>query len=272
MELERPLSALSMSSDDTLSSVSMKSERSFNSISIDSETSFDSIYSAFKGTLDVPTPASSRRTSVSTDSKPSSTPAATAVLCTVELLELILSNLRMRDLLSAQRVSYLWSRIISTHKAILKTKYLLPDTSIPLYNSPATNWTTPTPFTNPLFIQRFVQSSALYALRRVNPQANFMGMDHSVRAHIDSLGEDTASWRRMLLFQPPVKKAWLRPMSARFEDPPRLLVAREGCEGLVMGDVVAAFEELVKGDTSGYFVHVLSCTVTRKVVWMLTPA
>lgn len=99
-----------------------------------------------------------------------------------------------------------------------------------------------------------------------------MGMDPVVRAHVDGFGHEEASWRRMLLFQPPVKKAWMRPMSARFEDPPRLLVAGEGVEGLVMADVVAAFEELVKGDSSGYFVHVLSCTVTKKVIWMLTPA
>jgi len=200
-----------------------------------------------------------------------STPASDAVFGTVELLAMILSPLPLRDLLAAQQVCYRWQQVIAASALAQKTQYLAADNSIAVYDSAATNWTTPTPAANPLFLQRFVQSAALHALRALNPSVAFLGADPLVRTRAAAFAHPAASWRAMLLFQPPVAKAWLRPMSVRFEDAPRLLVAPEGALGLRMADVVHAFEELLLGDSSGYYVHLLGCTVTKKVVWMLTP-
>ena len=194
--------------------------------------------------------------------------AAHQVLSTAELLELILTKLRPHDLLNAQQVSYLWSSVIISSKSIQKALYLLPDTAnSSYYIDMFTN--TPSPQVNPLFVQRFVQASALYALRSINPTVSFFGVDPQVKTRTAAFDDPDASWRNMLLFQPPVQQAWLKPMSARFEDPPRLL---RNDDGLRMTDVVAMFEALAKDDSCGYFVHVLGCTVTRIFVWMLAPA
>jgi len=200
------------------------------------------------------------------------TPAAHAVLSTTELLDMILSPLSLHDLLAAQQVSYRWQQVICSSARAQKTQYLAADHSTPLYTDAATNWTTPTPLTNPLFLQRFVQSAAQHALQALNPANTLSGADALVRGRAAAFAHPAASWRAMLLFQPPVAKAWLRPVSARFEDAPRLLAAAEGAAGLRMADVVDAFERLLGGDGSGYYAHLLRCTVARKVVWMLTPA
>jgi len=202
---------------------------------------------------------------------PLPTPAAHAVLNTAELLDMILSPLSLRDLLSAQKVSYRWQRVIACSARAQKTQYLAADHSTALYTDARTNWTTPTPQTNPLFQQRFVQRAAQHALQSLNAACSG-GADAAAREPAaTAFAHPAASWRAMLLFQPPVAKAWLRPVSARFEDPPRLLVAREGEVGLRMADVVGAFEALLSADDSGYYAHLLGCTVARKVVWMLTP-
>jgi hypothetical protein len=206
---------------------------------------------------------------------PSTNPsAAEEVLRTTELLEMILSQLNARDFLSAQRVSYLWSRVIATHKPILRNRYLLQDcfTAPPLCTDRSTKWSPQDPQVNPLFIQRFLQSAAYHVLYTLNPSVTFHGTDPLVLSHHSTFANPSATWRSMLLYNPPVKKAWLRPMSARFEDVPQLLIARDGAEGLMLGDVVEMFEGLVKGDSSGWYVHILSWTVTRKVMWMLSPA
>jgi len=183
------------------------------------------------------------------------------VLATFELLDMILSNLAMRDLLAAQRVNYLWNQAITKSWKMQKTKYLLPDTSQELstiYRHQQTN---------PLYLQRFVQQAGFYALRQVNPTVYFFGMDLFVLQRVKAFDESEASWRKMLLFQPEASLAVITPMSIQLESNRIYFLRNE--EGLRMADVVTFFEEMAK--TGGDGVELLSATVIRKMVWSITP-
>ncbi|RDI88550.1 hypothetical protein Vi05172_g1553 [Venturia inaequalis] len=183
------------------------------------------------------------------------------VFATFELLDMILSNLAMRDLLASQRVSYLWNQAISKSRNMQRNKYLLADDSedpSPTYRHQQSN---------PLYLQRFVQQAAFYALRQVNPTVQFMGMDRFVLQRVNAFEGKEASWRKMLLFQPRASVAVLTPMSAKFEGNNVYFLRNE--EGLKMADVVTFFEDMVKAGGEG--VELLSATVIRKMVWSITP-
>lgn len=183
------------------------------------------------------------------------------VFTTFELLDMILSNLAMRDLLASQRVSYLWNEAISKSQKMQRSKYLLADTSEDL--SPIYRHQT----SNPLYLQRFVQQAAFYALRQVNPTVQFMGMDRFVLQRLKAFDEKEASWRKMLLFQPRASVAVLTPMSATFAG--NNVYFLRNVEGLKMADMVTIFEEMAKAGGEG--VELLSATVIRKMVWSVTP-
>lgn len=183
------------------------------------------------------------------------------VLATFELLNLILSNLTMRDLLAAQRVSYLWNQAITTSRQMQKTKYLLADTAdnrSPIYRHQ---------HSNPLYLQRFVQQAAFHALRKVNPTVRFLGMDGFVLQRVEAFDDSDASWRKMLLFQPRASVAVITPMSVQSEGNDAYFLRNE--QGLTMVDAVLFFEELAKAGGRG--VDLLSATVIRKMVWSITP-
>jgi hypothetical protein len=178
------------------------------------------------------------------------------VLFTPELLEIIFTHLAMRDLLSSQHTCYLWNSVIQTSRPLRRQKYLLP--ILPSEGNVFSR-------TNPLYLQRFVQQAALHALRQINPQVHFLGIDAFVLQKVHAFKEEEASWRNMLLFQPPIKNAILRPLSAHFEDA-WFEIRNE--DGLKMGDVVTFFERSVREGKGGRgFVDVLAATVVRKVVW-----
>lgn len=174
---------------------------------------------------------------------------------------MILSNLTMRDLLASQRVSYLWNQAIHKSRKMQRNKYLLANTSEDLSQNYRHQQS------NPLYLQRFVQQAAFYALRQVNPTVQFMGMDRFVVQRVEAFDEKEASWRKMLLFQPRASVAVLTPMSARFEGNNVYFLRNE--EGLKMADVVTFFEEMAKAGGEG--VELLSATVIRKMVWSITP-
>jgi hypothetical protein len=182
------------------------------------------------------------------------------VFGTVELIELIFSHLSLRDLLAAQRVNFLCNQIIRRHSRIRKAQYLLPDTSISVSSLGYAD-------TNPLFLQRFVQQAALYALQQLNPAAHFRSMDRFVRHRQKSFADPQANWKEMVLFQPPVEVAMLRSMSPHYDDWYHYIKNKEG---LKMGDVVEFFaKQAACGGVKA--VEMLSATVTRKVVWSVTP-
>jgi hypothetical protein len=185
--------------------------------------------------------------------------AAHQVLATPELAEIILTHLAMRDLLASQHVCYLWNSIIKTSRPLLRKKYLLADNTA--RHSPVQ----PHALTNPLYLQRFVQQAALHALRSVNPPVHFLGIDPFVLERTAVFESKEASWREMLLFQPPVRIAVLRPLSAHFEDG---WFEIRNDSGLKMSDLVRFFEErvLLGKDGSG-FIEILAATAVRKVVW-----
>jgi hypothetical protein len=182
------------------------------------------------------------------------------VLATPELAEIILTHLSMRDLLASQHVCYLWNTIIKTSHPLLRKKYHLAEkvaTESPLQHA----------HTNPLYLQRFVQQAALHALRHVNPSVHFLGIDPFVLNRSAIFESKEASWKDMLLFQPPVRIAVLRPLSAHFEDG---WFEIRNDEGLKMGDLVRFFEEsALRGKDGGRFVEILAATVVRKVVWSI---
>lgn len=183
------------------------------------------------------------------------------VLATFELLDMILSNLAMRDLLAAQRVNYLWNQAIAKSRKMQRTKYLLPDISqeiSTIYRHQQTN---------PLYLQRFVQQAGFYALRQVNPTVHFLGMDRFVLQRVEAFNESEASWRKMLLFQPQASLAVITPMSIQLEGNRVYFLRNE--EGLKMADVVNFFEEMAKAGGDG--IELLSTTVIRKMVWSITP-
>ncbi|QDS75232.1 hypothetical protein FKW77_000386 [Venturia effusa] len=183
------------------------------------------------------------------------------VFATFELLEMILSNLAMRDLLASQRVSYVWNQAIKTSRDMQRSKFLLADK--PKHLSPIYRHHQ----SNPLYLQRFVQQAAFYALRQVNPTVQFMGMDRFVLRRVIAFDGKEASWRRMLLFQPRTSVAVLTPMSAKFEGNNVYFLRNE--EGLTMADVVIFFEEMAKAGGEG--IELLSATVVRRMVWSITP-
>ena len=186
--------------------------------------------------------------------------AATARLFgTVELVELILSHLTVRDLLAAQRVNYLFQQVIKRNPRTQRSLYLLQDAPRGLAPSAYA-------ITNPLYVQRFVQQACLFALRQLNPKVHFIGIDRFVEKRDKSFADPAANWRTMLLFQPAIRKAMLRSMSMRYEDGYHYI---ENKEGLRMGDVVTFFQKL--GHDGLASVELLSATVTRKVVWSIMP-
>jgi hypothetical protein len=91
-------------------------------------------------------------------------------------------------------------------------------------------------------------------------------MDRFVLRTVKSFEEPDASWHKMLLFQPPVSHALLRPMSAHFEDEFYFI---QNKFGLTMGDVVDLVKERANSGRSG--VELLSSTIVRKVVWSVMP-
>jgi hypothetical protein len=186
--------------------------------------------------------------------------AAEQVFGTTELVELILTNLSLRDLLAAQRACFLFSEVVKRHSEIRKTRYLLPDHSLSLKITGYAN-------TNPLYLQRFVQQACLFALQQPNLNVDFLGMDRFVRKREKSFAEPSANWRQMLLFQPPVKLALLKSMSSHFEDTYSYI---GNIDGLTMGDVVEFFVKKAQGGEKS--IDLLAATITRKVVWSVMPA
>ena len=114
------------------------------------------------------------------------------VLNTVELLELVFSNLTMRDVLASERVSYVWRSVISSSPPAQRRKYIMPEPSLPHG-----------PQINPMYFQGFYQKVVLYAIRQTNSTATIHGPASFVRDRVETFADEHASWRRMLLFQPP---------------------------------------------------------------------
>jgi hypothetical protein len=186
--------------------------------------------------------------------------AEASVFGTVELVELILSHLSLRDLLAAQRVNFLFQQVIKKSPTTQKTRYLLADNSCDLRVAGyATN--------NPLYLQRFVQQACFYALQQVNKNVEYKGRDRFVKEHEKSFAEPEANWREMLLFQPPVKLALLKCLSSHYDDEYHYIRNENGVK---MGDVVEHFQK--KASKGARAEDLLSATVMRKVVWSVYDA
>ena len=181
------------------------------------------------------------------------------VFQTVELAELILSHLSLRDLLAAQRVNFLFNQIIKRNREAQRTRYLAPDRPRCVQSTGIAN-------VNPLYLQRFVQQACLFALQQLNKDVHFIGMDRFVKRRQTSFADPYANWRNMLLFQPLATTALLKSMSSHYEDEYHYI---RNEEGLKMADVVEFFQN--RAFDGRRAVELLSATVTRKVVWSVMP-
>lgn len=133
-------------------------------------------------------------------SSKSNSSASEQVIYIPELLENILLHLPERDLLvNAQRVSQLWHSIITTFRSLQQKLYFQP--------LPSTEYTTesiPNPILQELFPPWFRSFER-------NVPRTFIGRDHfrnldwnSSEAKREAYKRKDASWRRMLVAQPPV--------------------------------------------------------------------
>lgn len=111
--------------------------------------------------------------------------ACDQVFETTELLELILSFTTLLDLLRAQRVSRRWKTVIEGSPLLQRCLYFLPDPrAVDTYGL------------NPLFMQRF-------KLWREEPD-NTLHVSSKPQWHSRlNKSSPSASWRRMLVSQPP---------------------------------------------------------------------
>ena len=112
-----------------------------------------------------------------------------AVLSIWELLELILLCLDMRTLLLSQRVCRHWHEVIMRSKPIQQVLFFMPiePTNVP-HDARTRN-----PLLEEILWPRFV-----------NPEWRFPGLDKQIIAKLkSSYKRMSASWRRMLIQQPP---------------------------------------------------------------------
>lgn len=125
--------------------------------------------------------------------------AAESVLKTPELLELVLAHLDQEQLLNAQRVCRHWKDIISSSLPLRRMLYLSPapkvDERIPVDNA---------------WLKNRFPDFGIYLLQG-NPKWRPKYIRALGPADFDRLGTDffaqpNASWRDMLLTQPPVKE------------------------------------------------------------------
>ncbi|KAE9971977.1 hypothetical protein BLS_004215 [Venturia inaequalis] len=186
--LKTALSRLSYSKEDE-STTESKHERS---------KSLPSPPSSFQSSA----PAASRPSTATTSSRPVSASAASTVLRTPELIEMILMHLSMQELLPIQRTSHAVRDIILS-SALLKRK---------LFLAPALAESTDQETDNP-FLKNFFPTLGTYLLTG-NPKWRPKFIKALSEDEMERIGEEfweceTASWKGMFLTQPPVKEMTL---------------------------------------------------------------
>ncbi|KAF2428607.1 hypothetical protein EJ08DRAFT_321320 [Tothia fuscella] len=126
--------------------------------------------------------------------------ASNAVLKTPELLEMILIHLDMREIFSLQRVCHHWHEIIAQDSLILRRK---------LYLAPALRESLDYPTDN-LFLKSHFPKLSTYLLQgAVKWRPKWVkALDESDLEALEPglLECESASWRKMLLTQPPIKE------------------------------------------------------------------
>ncbi|KAF4307148.1 hypothetical protein GTA08_BOTSDO06092 [Botryosphaeria dothidea] len=117
--------------------------------------------------------------------------ASETVFNTTELLELILSFANLGDLLSAQRTCQRWKAVIDGSIKLQRCLYILPDRrGADCYGL------------NPLLVQRF---------RFSRDARGYLSVDTNTEWQERVLSCPSASWRRMLVSQPPEPFALVGP-------------------------------------------------------------
>lgn len=128
-----------------------------------------------------------------------STSAAETVLKTPELLELVLAHLDQEELLAAPRVCRHWKEIIGTSLPLRRKLYLSPTTKIDEHIAVDNTW-----------LKSKFPDFGLYLLKgnpRWRPKyVKALGASDFDRLGSDFFIEPNASWRNMLLTQPPIKE------------------------------------------------------------------
>ncbi|KAK4956876.1 hypothetical protein LTR10_006405 [Elasticomyces elasticus] len=198
--------------------------------------------------------------------------AFNAVFLTTELLENILGQLPMKDLLLAQRVSRKWRDVIVQSKGMQQQLFMLPieaeyvwDLSI----AEDSDWfeiTRSTGDKNVRHLQRYLHTfnsgntNELLVTSEGNQclweKASPLGAyEPLILRNLPSLDNPDASWRRMLLSQPPSYKLYTQ-YPDKDGDP---MDADEDCpNGVTMSDAVEPIEEAAAvGRELNYELHFL---------------
>lgn len=146
---------------------------------------------------------------------PSAPPKSTAEpLQVVELLELILLNLPMRELLLSQRVCRRWKDVITGSQALQRALYFLPEPDVECHSpsftgKPISSYFRPNRLLEDAFWNQFDippvsdESCIPHQKLRCYCSATVRLRTFAAEWH-ESMKYEEASWRRMLITQPPV--------------------------------------------------------------------
>jgi hypothetical protein len=186
------------------------------------------------------------------------------VLCNYDLLELILLNLEMKDLYSAQQVCSFWDQLIRRSQGILRIRYMLPaaPNRRPFEDPPMK--------LNPLYTPLFNQQCCFYLLKELDDTVHFHGTDPWVIDHADAFARPEASWRKMLLFQPATKYGQIRAT-----DPSGRATAWNNIhdpEYLKMDAFISFLQSRNDDFSSRLYTHMLSNGVTGDLFWLPVPS
>lgn len=113
----------------------------------------------------------------------------------VELLEQILLHLPMRDVLLAQRVCTRWRSVIIHSNRLQRALYFVP--------SPIPSGSCPPLVHNPLIASAFAAYFSFPTANYRKPYNTYVILKSTEKPWEDSVKRKDASWRRMLIAQPP---------------------------------------------------------------------
>lgn len=194
-----------------------------------------------------------------------------------EILENILLHLTISDLLRAEAVCHKWRDTVSESPTLQAAKWFNEDVwkanqqtkGFRGVETHEADW----PYVrftndhNPLCDHRFFQQAGYHALRGLVPSIQFYDTNLFALKNPDAFADERASWRRMLLFNPPRTKARIGALSSRNEIPPYTL---HNDNGLMLEDVVLFFDGLIRGPAMAS--ALVQATVSGRWRWLLMDA
>lgn len=203
-----------------------------------------------------------------------STSARLRTLNITEVLENILLQLTVGDLLQAEAVCRKWRATVLESPMLQAAKWFNDD--IWRTNQQAKGFRgvetheVDVPYAslindcNPLCTHRFYQQVGYHVLQALVPSIQFYDTNLFALRNPNAFADEEASWRRMLLFNPPRTKARIGALSSRTEIPPYTL---HNDNGLMLEDLVLFFDGLIRGPAMAS--ALVQATVQGRWRWLL---